>query len=94
VYIVRKAQPVSSKHHQVLNAGTFRGEKLVWLQEHLLEIRYNIAHIHSFRNLWSLSEIQNVGGAGEGDYSVEIRLAPVSGDFSLLTPAGTFRQKE
>jgi hypothetical protein len=94
IYIVPKGQPVSTRYHEVLYAGTFRDEKLVWLQDHLLEVQYRIAHIHSFRNLWSLSEAQYVGGSGETDYSVEIRLGPSSSDFSLLTAAGTFKRKD
>jgi len=67
-------------------------EKLVWTQEHLLEIRYDIAEINQFTNIWGSSEIQN-GREGRNEYLVEIRLAPSPRDFSLLTPNGEFRRK-
>jgi len=65
-------------------------EKLVWKQEHSLEIQYDVAHIDNFRNLWCIDELEDVGSAGERDYCVEIRLAP-SAEFSILTPEGGFR---
>jgi hypothetical protein len=67
-----------------------RGEKVAWRQAHLLELQYDRARIVKFRNLWSLHMIEGVGAAGEGDYSVEIRLAPTSADFSVLQPNGEF----
>ena len=85
VYIVGKGKPVLKSAHAILYAGTLRGESLVWAQEHLLDIRYDIANIHEFRNLWGLSEVQDVGSTGERDYLVEIRLVPSSQGFSLLT---------
>lgn len=93
VYIVAKGKRVITNAHSVLYAGTLRGEKLVWADPHLLNIQYDIANIHEFRNLWGLSEIQAVGGAGEGDYLVEIRLAPTSKDFSLLSSSGEFKPR-
>jgi hypothetical protein len=95
VYIVAKGNVVDeSEGHAVFNAGTLTGEKLVWGQEHLLEIRYDIAYINQFRNLWGSYEIHNSGGMGEHDYFVEIRLVPSRPDFSLLTPDGRFRPKQ
>ena len=85
--IPRRAQPI-------LNAGTLTGGSLQWPQDHLLEFHYNIAQFNQFRNLWGLHEIQNVGSVGEHDYLVEIRLAPASPNFSLLTPEGAFRDKK
>jgi hypothetical protein len=94
VYIVAKGSRVDeSKVHSVFNAGTLAGGKLVWTQEHLLEIRYEIAAINSFRNLWGLSEVRDVGNAGQNDYLVEVRLGPASQDFSLLTASGGFKKK-
>jgi hypothetical protein len=91
-YIVAKASGVDQrKAHSIFHAGSLTGQKLVWSQAHLLEIHYGIADIEEFRNLWGLSEIQNVGSVGERDYLVEIRLVP-SADFSLLAPDGRFRR--
>lgn len=92
VYIVPKGKPVSARYHDVFYAGTLVSPKVSWNQEHLLGIHYDIADIHNFRNLWALDEINKIGANGEGDYLVEIRLAPSSPDFSLLTASGTFRQ--
>jgi hypothetical protein len=94
VYIVAKGSGVEeSKAHAVFNAGTLTGEKLVWSQEHLLEIHYDIAYINQFGNIWGSSAIHNVERTGENEYLVEIRLVPSSPDFSLLTPDGRFRPK-
>lgn len=94
VYIVAKGKAVFTSEHSILYAGTLRGEKLAWAQAHLLNIQYDVADIHEFRNLWGLSEIQNLGSTGEGDYLVEIRLAPTSQDFSLLNATGEFKRKD
>jgi hypothetical protein len=92
VYIVRKGVPVKmDSARRILQAEPFTGATLVWKQDHLLQIQYDIAHIEQFRNLWGLWEIENVGSAGEHDFEVEIRLAPLTGDFSLLTPGGSYR---
>jgi len=91
LYIVPKGQTVSSRANPLFVASDLNGEKLVWNKQHLLEFEYDRANIESFRNLWGLDEIQDVGSEGERDYFIEIRLAPASGDFSLLTPSGRFR---
>lgn len=92
LYIVRSGDPVRmGTARKILQADPFTGEKLVWKQDHLLQIYYDVAHIEQFRNLWGLWEVENVGSAGERDYEVEIRLEPLSGDFSILTPDGSFR---
>lgn len=92
VYILEKgkvpSRSYSSYPNYVFRADELRGEKLVWAQPHLLEIRYDKADIDFFRNLWGEHEIRNVGSQG---FLVEIRLAPFSPDFSLLTPSGAFR---
>jgi hypothetical protein len=77
--------------HTILQADPFTGGKLVWKQDHLLQVQYDVAHIEQFRNLWGLFEVENVGSTGERDYEVEIRLEPLAGDFSMLTPDGSFR---
>jgi len=93
VYIVAKGNPVvRPRSRSTFNAGTLTDEKLVWTQEHLLEIHYDIAEINQFTNIWGSSEIQN-GREGRNEYLVEIRLAPSPRDFSLLTPNGEFRRK-
>ena len=95
VYVVAKGSAVDERNsHSIFNAGTLRGEKIVWNQQHLLEIRYDIAGINQFRNLWGSDEIHNVGSTGEREYLVEIRLVPSSQDFSLLTPDGGFRPRD
>lgn len=93
-YIVAKGKAVDArKSHEIFHAGTLMGGKLAWSQPHLLEIRYDVANIEQFRNLWGLAEIQNVGSQGERDYFVEIRLMPSSDGFSLLTPNGGFKSQ-
>jgi hypothetical protein len=94
VYIVAKGSGVDeSKAHPVFNAGTLTGAKLVWDQEHLLEIHYDVAYINQFTNIWGSSEIHDAGISGQSEYLVEIRLTPSHSDFSLLTPNGKFRAK-
>ena len=91
VYIVRKGAPVKlDTAYTILQADPFTKAKLVWKQDHLLQIYYDVAHIRGFRNLWCLHEIENVGSTGERDFDVEIRLEPL-GDFSILAPDGSFR---
>ncbi len=92
VYIVPKSvSGPSDRQDPVFDASDLTAERLVWQQPHLLEIGYDRAAIEKFRNLWALDEVESVGSSGEGDYFVEIRLAPSSADYSLLTPAGRFR---
>lgn len=91
VFIVRKGAPVKmATAHTILQADPFTNAKLVWKQDHLLQIHYDRAHIEQFRNLWGLHEVEDVGSTGERDYEVEIRLDPLA-DFSMLTPDGSFR---
>jgi hypothetical protein len=91
VYIVTKGAPVDAKAGtEVFSADPMTGGDLVWRRDHLLEIHYDIANIHKFRNVWGLYEIENVGSTGERDYEVEIRLVPAS-DSSALKPDGSFR---
>jgi hypothetical protein len=93
VYIVPKGVPVHMKAgREVFSADPMTNEQLVWKRDHLLEIHYDIADIHLFRNLWGLHEIEDTGTRGERDYEVEIRLMPAS-DSSALTPDGTFRHR-
>jgi hypothetical protein len=52
VYIVPKGAPVHVKDgHEVFSADPMTAGQLVWKREHLLEIHYDIADIHRFRNL-------------------------------------------
>ena len=91
VYIVPKGAPVHAKPgSEVFSADPMSCGELVWKRDHLLEIHYNIAYIHHFRNTWGLDEVENVGSTGERDYEVEIRLMPAS-DSSALQPDGSFR---
>lgn len=94
VYIVPKGGPIHIKAgREVFSADPMTGGQLVWKREHLLEIHYDIANIHSFRNVWGLYEVEDVGSTGEHDFEVEIRLMPAS-DSSALTPDGSFRHAD
>jgi hypothetical protein len=91
VYIVRKGAPVHVKPgSEVFSADPMSCGELVWKRDHVLEIRYNIAYTHGFRNTWGLHEVEDVGSMGERDYEVEIHLIPAS-DSSALWPDGSFR---
>jgi hypothetical protein len=91
VYIVRKGAPVFYKTgREVFSADPMTCGKLVWRRDHLLEIHYDIAYIHNFRNTWGSHEIENVGSTGERDFEVEIQLVP-SSDSSALELGGSFR---
>jgi hypothetical protein len=90
VYIVLKGASVHKSEHPLFRADPMTGGKLVWGHDHFLEIHYDIANIHEFRNLWGLREAANVGSTGERDFMVEIRLVPANGT-SALTPNGSFR---
>jgi hypothetical protein len=95
VYITTKGTPIHMKTaHEFFQADPLTGGQLVWKGNHLLEVHYDIADIHEFRNLWSLDEIKDAGSNGDHEYFVEIRLVPISPDFSLLTPYGSFRSQE
>ena len=91
VYIVPKGKLVPVSSDPVFVAGELDHEKLIWKQEHLLEIQYDVGQINSFRNLWCSHEVEDVGPYGERDYCVEIRLTPLSPDSSVLDSNGNFR---
>ena len=91
VYIANKGKPAEEgSAHLIFNAGTLTGEKLLWKQPHLLEIQYDYAYINQFKNLEVAHPVVN---GEQREYLIEIRLAPVSQDFSLLTPDGAFKPK-
>lgn len=91
VYIVERGSPVRAKPgSEIFSADPLTGAQLFWKRDHLLEIHYGIAYIHRFRNVWGLSEVENVGSAGEGDFDIEIQLMPAS-DASAMAPDGSFR---
>ena len=94
VFIVPKgaAAPKDDKN-SVFTASVLRGEKLVWKQNHLLEVHYDLAEIEEFQNVWGSYELQGRGWR-PGDYLAEVRLAPSSPDFSFLTPDGDFKPKD
>lgn len=94
VFIVPKGDvaPRDDKK-SVLNASVMRGEKLVWNQNHLLEVHYDIAEIEKFRNFWGSNEVQDRSW-NKGDYLAEVRLVPSSPDFSLLSPNGDLKPKD
>jgi hypothetical protein len=91
VYIVRKGAPTFYKAgREVFSADPMSCGKLVWRRDHLLEIHYDIASIHEFRNTWGSHEIEDVGSTGSRDFEVEIQLMP-SSDSSALKLNGSFR---
>lgn len=91
VYIVRKGSPVTLKlSREVFRADPMTHGNLVWKQDHLLEIHYDVANIHMFRNTWGLDEVEDVGSAGQHDFNVEVKLMPMS-DTSAIRSDGSFR---
>jgi hypothetical protein len=93
LFIIPKGAAVpKDEKKSLLYAAALRDEKLNWKQNHLLEVRYDIAHIEEFRNLWGSNEVEDRGWR-TGDYLIEVRLVP-SSDFSFLTPDGGFRPRE
>ena len=91
VYIVRKGAPTFYKAgREVFSADPMTCGKLIWKRDHLLEIHYDIAYIHNFRNTWGSHEIENTGSTGERDFEIEIQLVP-SSDSSALRLDGSFR---
>jgi hypothetical protein len=94
LYVVRRGKAVTAEFNPIFSANKLDHEKLVWKQAHLLEIQYDIAAIERFRNVWCSAEIENAGSYGERDYCIEIRLAPIATDFSVVTPEGGFRQSQ
>jgi hypothetical protein len=88
VFIVPKGDACPNDEKKSLfYASSLRGEKLVWKQNHLLEVHYDFAEIGTFHNVWGTDELKGRGWR-PGDYLVEVRLAPTSPDFSFLTPDG------
>jgi hypothetical protein len=59
------------------------GLQVTWKRTHLLEITYNKAHIYHFRNLWYSKDVES------GHYLAEVRLVPLSPEFSYLKSDGT-----
>jgi hypothetical protein len=95
VYITNKGAPIQVRlAHEIFQADPMVGGQLTWEGSHLLEIRYDVAKINEFRNLWGLHEIEDVGSKGERDFNVEVRLVPSSSDFSLLNQDGSFKQQK
>jgi len=68
----------------VFSADSLANPQLVWTDPHLLEIRYGRARVHYFTNDMSDSPVGK-------DWPVEIRLVPLSADFSWLL--GTLNPK-
>jgi hypothetical protein len=100
VYIVSKGSAVSTGPGATFNAGTLKGCTLTWGGPYLLNVGYDIALINQFSNLWDASALRHSGKVSEQDrvligreYLVEIRLMPSSPDYSLLTPAGSFKPR-
>jgi hypothetical protein len=92
ICIVEKGRSAASVQEASIVASDVRGAKLVWRQPHLLEFQYERAMILEFTNLWGSNEIKPKAAFSGGDpYWVEIRLAPTSPGFSLVTPDNDFR---
>jgi hypothetical protein len=91
VYIVRKGAPTYYKRGlEVFSADPMSCGKVVWKRDHLLEIHYDIANVHNFRNTWGSYEIEDVGSNGSRNFEVEIHLVPLS-DSSALKLDGSYR---
>jgi hypothetical protein len=58
-------------------ADHLKGLKIAWLQNQLLELRYDEARISQFKNIWQSKEVRDF------KYVVELRLQPTGSDFSL-----------
>jgi hypothetical protein len=55
VYIVKKGGAAKmDTARKILRAEPFTSGKLVWKQDHLLQIHYDVAHLERFRDLWGL----------------------------------------
>lgn len=91
VSIVQKSQPAVSAPEAVFLARSTHGARLFWRLPHLLEIQYQKAEILDFSNLWSSSLVEPKWFATKEPYWIEIRLAPTSPDFSILSPEGNFQ---
>ena len=93
VFIVPKGQgmPANDKT-SVFCATDLRGERLVWKQDHHLEIHYDLAEIEEYRNTWAVSQLGKIQGGSKSDYFVEVHLIPNS-YFSILNPDGKFNFK-
>jgi hypothetical protein len=74
---------LSDPVQQVFIADDMVNAKIVWKESHLLEIAYDRAFIHSFRNV--SNPLGRPGNVESWQYEVEIRLAPSSTRFSYLS---------
>lgn len=79
VYVVPKGEaPPMGPKKALYEAGDFEGEKLVWTEAHVLELRHDHAEQVSIRESWIVSQVENVGPTGERQRSIEVRLGPSS----------------
>ena len=69
VYIVEAGEEIAEEDKPVFSAYSIKGQKISWLKDRFLEIKYEKAKISNFSNYeYPLSE--------ESDYLVEIRQTP------------------
>lgn len=62
----------------LFTADKERNLQLVWREPKVLEVKFEKARIHNFRNFWSAQEVQNY------DYKVELILVPLDKTSSLI----------
>jgi len=61
----------------VFRADHLKNLHVIWKQPQLLDIQYDEARISQFKNLWE------VWGTRTASYAVEVRLDPMTSDFSV-----------
>jgi len=84
VHLVPKGGKANTDpEYAIFRAIRADGLQVVWERTHLLEITYNKAHIYHFCNLWYSKDVQS------GHYLTEVRLVPLSPEFSYLKSDGT-----
>ena len=91
VFIVPKGEKLPSTYDKpIFVAGRLSRAAIIWKQPHLIEISYDKAEIERFQNVWAWWDGRQ-SDAERKNYYVEIRLAPFTPDYSILTPTGNFR---
>jgi hypothetical protein len=91
VFILPKGEKLPGKYEKaVFAADRLTQPTIVWKQSHLIEIKYDKAEIERFQNVWAWWDDRQ-SDSQRKTYFVEIRLAPSTPDYSILTPNGDFR---
>jgi hypothetical protein len=91
VFILPKGEKFPGTYEKaVFAADRLTRPTIVWKQPHLIEISYDKAEIERFQNIWVWWDDRQ-SNTRRKNYFVEIRLAPFTPDYSILTPTGDFR---